>query len=193
MLPPLDKVLATIDAVNAGDPHHETAGGMSRPRERVYSERLTAWVLKLKPAASEALRIAARGQHIARWTVPRESYPMTRGGYLRWREDLKRFHAKTVTEIMAKAGYGAEEQERVRNIILKKNISGDPDTQTLEDALCLVFLETQFEELKRKTPDEKMIDIIRKTWRKMSPQGQGAVIGLSIPAAHRTLIEAALK
>ena len=188
----LEKVLAAIDAVNDTDPKMEMVDSASRPFERVYSERLTAWVLKLKPSASDALRIAARGQHIARWTSPRDSYPMTRGGYLRWREELKKFHAKTVTEIMAKAGYSEAEQERVRLIILKKNISGDPDTQTLEDALCLVFLETQFEELKRKTPDEKMIDIIRKTWRKMSPQGQGAAIGLTIPPAHLALIQAAL-
>jgi len=179
----LNRVLQDIDAYNRQDPHQ---------KELPYSEQLTHWVLKLKPDASEALRIAARGQHIGRWTSPRDKYPMDRGGYLRWREDLKRFHAKTVTDIMAKAGYTPEECEKVRLIILKKNIQGDPDTQTLEDGLCLIFLESQFEELKQKTPDEKMIDIIRKTWRKMSPEGKAAALSLPLPPDHQTLIKAAL-
>jgi hypothetical protein len=180
----LQRVLDAIDAYNARDP---------KGYEQPYSERLTRWALTLQPDASEALRIAARGQHIGRWTVPRESYPMDRGGYLRWREDLKRFHATTVAGIMQQAGYSAEECEWVRLMILKKNIQGDPDTQTLEDALCLIFLESQFEELKRKTPDEKMIQIIRKTWRKMSPRGRQAALGLKLPPEHQTLIETALK
>jgi hypothetical protein len=189
----LETVLTAIDGANAADPNRETIDGKSLPYERMYAERLTKWVLRLKPDAGEFLRIAARGQHIERWTVPRNTYPMDRAGYLRWREDLKRFHAKRVLEIMASAGYSSDEQQRVRSIILKKNISADPDTQTLEDGLCLVFLETQFEELKRKTPDDKMIDIIRKTWRKMSAQGREVALALPIPAPHRVLIEAALR
>ncbi len=180
----LERVLQAIDAYNEQDPRHY---------EKPYSEQLTRWVLTLKPDASEALRITARGQHIGRWTVPRDSYPMNRGGYLRWREDLKRFHAKTVVGIMEQAGYSPEACERVRQIILKKNIQGDPDTQALEDALCLIFLESQFEEMKRKTPDEKMIDIIRKTWRKMSEPGRKAALALKLPPEHETLIQAALR
>jgi hypothetical protein len=180
----LERVLRAIDTYNEQDPQH---------REKPYSERLTDWVLKLQPDASESLRIAARGQHIGRWTIPRETYPMNRGGYLRWREDLKRFHAQTVANLMATAGYTPEECEPVKRIILKKNIQGDADTQTVEDALCLIFLESQFEELKRKTPDPKMIDIIRKTWRKMSPQGQSAALALDLPAEHKALVQTALK
>ncbi len=179
----LERVLRDIDAYNERDPQH---------REQPYSVRLTHWVLQLQPSASEILRIAARGQHIGRWTVPRDSYPMDRGGYLRWREGLKRFHAMTVGEIMEKHGYGAEDVQQARQVILKKNIQGDADTQTLEDALCLIFLESQFEELKRKTADAKMVDIIRKTWRKMSPQGQRLALALDLPPEHRTLIESAL-
>src|SRR5207302_8950398 len=152
----LENVLQTIDAYNAGDPHG---------RELPYSEKLTGWVLRLNPAPSEALRIAARGQHIGRWTIPRSSYPMDRGGYLRWREELKRFHAKTIGEIMAQEGYSEAEIEPVRQIILKKNLpagrqvfNANADAQAIEDALCLVFLESQFEELRQKTPDPKMID-----------------------------------
>src|SRR5690348_4564838 len=103
----LDNVLSQIDAYNAKDPQ-----GYEKP----YSERLSGWIEQLNPAPSEALRIAARGQHIGRWTIPRNTYPMDRGGYLRWREDLKRFHAKTVGEIMAKEGFSESEIEAVRQI-----------------------------------------------------------------------------
>src|SRR6266571_3420018 len=123
----LENVLLAIDAYNRKDPHG---------REFLYSDKLTQWVLRLNPAPSEALRIAARGQHIGRWTIPRQSYPMDRGGYLRWREELKRFHAKTVGEMMAQEGYSEPEIEAARQIILKKNIQTNPDAQTIEDALC---------------------------------------------------------
>src|SRR5882672_4961786 len=186
----LQNVLQAIDAYNAKDP---------RAQELPYSEKLSGWVLRLNPSPSEALRIAARGQHIGRWTIPRESYPMDRGGYLRWREELKRFHAKTVGEIMAQAGYADSEIERVKQIILKKNLPAgrqvskpNLDAQTVEDALCLVFLESQFEELHQKTPDPKMIDIIQKTWKKMSAKGKEVALSMKLPAEHLTLIQKAL-
>jgi hypothetical protein len=182
-VPRLDKVLSAIDAYNQKDPNG---------KEFPYSERLTCWVLKLTSHPSEALRIAARGQHIGRWTSPRQSYPMDRGGYLRWREDLKRFHAKTVGEMMAQAGYAEAEIEAVRQIILKKNFQANPDAQTVEDALCLVFLETQFEELRQKTPDPKMIEIIQKTWKKMSAKAKEVALAIEIPAHHKALIQKAL-
>jgi hypothetical protein len=180
----LENVLQDIDAYNATDPHG---------KELLYSEKLTAWVLRLNPAPSEALRIAARGQHIGRWTLPRAAYPMDRGGYLRWREELKRFHARTVAEIMSKEGYAAAEIDAVRQIILKKNFQTNPDAQAIEDALCLVFLEDQFEELRQKTPDPKMIDIIQKTWKKMSENGKKLALTLKLPPAHQTLIKQALQ
>ena len=178
----LQNVLNVIDAYNKKDP---------QGREFPYSEKLTAWVLKLNPKPSEALRIAARGQHIGRWTSPRQSYPMDRGGYLRWREDLKRFHAKTVGEIMAKEGYSESKIDEVRQIILKK-YQTCADAQTIEDALCLVFLESQFEELRQKTPDPKMIEIIRKTWQKMSEQGKQLALGIEMLEGHKQLIQKAL-
>jgi hypothetical protein len=180
----LEMVLQAIDAYNAKDPHG---------RELSYSEKLTGWVLRLNPTPSEALRIAARGQHIGRWTLPRAAYPMDRGGYLRWREELKRFHAKTVTSMMAQAGYPETDLEAVRQIILKKNFQANPDAQTIEDALCLVFLEDQFEELLQKTPDPKMIDIIQKTWKKMSDHGKKFALALKLPPAHEKLIKQALQ
>jgi hypothetical protein len=183
-MPSVDRVLQEIDAYNAKDPHG---------RELPYSEKLTSWTLRLNPAPSEALRIAARGQHIGRWTIPRSSYPMDRGGYLRWREELKRFHARTVAEIMSKEGYAEENVEAVRQIILKKNFQANPDAQTIEDALCLVFLESQFEELRQKTPDPKMIDIIQKTWKKMSAKAKEVALTMDLPPQHKALIQEALK
>src|SRR5579864_6421350 len=188
----LARVLSHIDAYNSQDPNVEMVEDVEQPRELLYGARLTQWVLKLNPEASELLRIAARGQHVGRWTIPRQSYPMNRGGYLRWREDLKKFHAATVAGFMEKEGYTAEEAERVRAIILKKNLGTDPDVQTIEDALCLIFLETQFEELESKTPEAKMIDIIRKTWKKMSPQAQQAAVALPLPERETSLIKKAL-
>ena len=178
----LQNALNAIDAYNQNDP---------QGREFPYSEKLTAWVLRLNPEPSEALRIAARGQHIGRWMSPRDAYPSGRIGYLRWREDLKRFHAKTVAEIMAKEGYSESELDEVRQIILKK-YQTIADAQTIEDALCLVFLESQFEELRQKTPDSKMIEIIQKTWRKMSEKGKQLALEMDLPEEHKQLIQKAL-
>ncbi len=180
----LENVLLAIDNYNREDPHG---------REFLYSDRLTQWVYRLNPDPSEALRIAARGQHIGRWKSPRDTYPMDRVGYLKWREDLKQFHAQTVGELMGKEGYLPAEIEAVRQIVLKKNFRVNLEAQTIEDALCLVFLETQFEELRQKTPDEKMIDIIKKTWNKMSPQGKSVALTMDLPAHHKELILKALR
>jgi hypothetical protein len=184
-MPPdkLERVLQEIDAYNDKDPLH---------REKAYSERLTAWVSTLQPQASEALRIAARGQHIGRWTIPRESYPMDRGGYLRWREALKRFHAKTVGEIMRQAGYDAPVIDQAQSIILKKNLTADPEAQAVEDALCLVFLETQFADLKSKTSEDRMIPILQKTWKKMSAAARERALRMPMPPDQTALIQKAL-
>jgi len=152
-----EKVISKIDSLNKEDPHQ---------KEFPYSLKLTNWILKLDPQASAHLKIAARGQHICRWTVPRGNYEEGRGGYLRWREDLKKYHAKRVSEIMQEFEFGHDDVNKVSDIILKKNLKTNPDSQTMEDALCLVFLEDQFSDLKGKTPDEKMIDIVKKNLAK---------------------------
>ena len=195
-MPPADRptrVLAAIDRLNREDPNRELVGGIARPRELVYAERITAWVARLNPAASEALRIAARGQHVRRWTIPRSRYPMTRQGYLKWRETLKTYHADTVAGLMREAGYADEDISRVRAIMSKRQLDRDPDTQALEDALCLVFLETQFADLRKKTPDEKMRDIVRKTWAKMSPAAQDAALTLPLAEDARRFLAAVLE
>ncbi len=188
----LRKVIERIDGCNREDPNQEIVNGVSYPRELLYSQRLSEWVSRLNPHVSEELRIAARGQHICRWTIPRDRYERNRRGYLRWREVLKAFHAQKVAELMREAGYPDEAVERVRRIISKRHLQDDPDTQTLEDALCLVFLETQFADLMRKTPREKMTEILRKTWKKMSEQGRAAASQLPLGEPERRLLDEAL-
>ena len=188
----LKQVLERIDQLNAEDPTTEVVGGVPRPRELVYSERLTAWVLRLHPEASEALRIAARGQHLCRWTIPRQQYEMTRRGYLKWRETLKTFHAQRVGELMRETGYSEPEITRVQRLMSKRELSGDSETQTLEDALCLVFLETQFADLRKKEPEAKMIEILQKTWKKMSDRAHHEALQLPFGTEERALIERAL-
>ena len=178
----LQQVLARIDQLNAQDPTQELLEGTPQPRELVYARRLTRWALRLAPDASEALRIAARGQHVQRWTIPRSRYEMNRRGYLRWRETLKTFHADTVAGLMREAGYPGETIERVRRLMTKKELGRDPETQSLEDALCLLFLETQFADLRRKTAPEKMRAVVQKTWKKMSEPARA--LALTVPLAE---------
>lgn len=186
----LSRALGSIDRANAADPRRAANG---KPFEIDHAERVTAWLERLRPEPTDLLRLAGRGQHIERWTVPRESYPAGRAGYLRWREDLKQFHARRVGDLAAEAGYSAEEIARVEALITKRELrNGDPDGQALEDALCLVFLETQFLELKSKTPDDKMRDIVLKTWRKMSPAGHTAALTLPLDPQAKTFLEKTL-
>ena len=184
-------VIDRIDQLNREDPTRETVQGVAHPRELLYAQRLTEWVLRLNPQASEALRIAARGQHVQRWTIPRERYPRTRAGYLRWRETLKAFHAKTVGELMREAGYPASMIERVQVMMSKRRLADDSETQTLEDALCLVFLETQFADLRRKTPETTMLEVLRKTWQKMSEPARAIALQLPLGQQERALLERA--
>ena len=181
-----------FDEENSRDPNFVTLNGVARPRELVYSEWLTSWVLKLAPAASEALRLAARCQHLCRWMSPRDSYPMTRPGYLQWRADLKKFHAQKAGEILREAGYPPELIEQVQNLNLKKNFPQDPECRVLEDALCLVFLEHQLAELASKTDDEKVIVALQKSWGKMTESGRLQAMKLDYAPREKALLARAL-
>ena len=134
-----EAAIRRFDSANSLDPNLEIVEGIARPRELIYAERLTHWVLKLCPDASEELRLTARCQHICRWMIARSSYPMTRPGYLKWREDLKKFHAEKAGEILRAVGYPEETVAKVQTLNLKKNFPQDPVSRVLEDALCLVF------------------------------------------------------
>ena len=185
--------MCRFDEENARDPHVVHLAGESRPRELVYAQRLTEWVLRLCPAASEELRLAARCQHLCRWMIPRDSYPMTRAGYLKWREDLKRFHAEKAGEILREVGYPAEVVARIQDLNLKKNFPRDAEGRVLEDALCLVFLERQFGDLTARASDDKMINALRKAWKKMTPGAQAEALKLSYSTHQRALLDEALR
>jgi len=178
-----------FDAENSRDPNLENG----RPRELLYAERLTSWVLKLRPAAGEALRLAARCQHICRWESPRETYPMTRAGYLKWRADLKKFHAEKSGAILRGVGYDDETIRRVQDLNLKKNFPADAEVRVLEDALCLVFLEFQFAPLAAKSDDGKMINAVRKSWEKMTVAARAEALKLNYGEHEKQLISEALK
>ena len=178
-----------FDEENSRDPNLESG----RPHELLYAERLTDWVMKLSPGASEALRLAARCQHICRWESPRENYPMTRAGYLKWRADLKKFHAEKSGAILREVGYGDNVVRRVQDLNLKKNFPADAECRVLEDALCLVFLEFQFAALAAKSDDEKMINALKKSWDKMTDAARAEALKLSYGEREKNLIKRALQ
>ncbi len=188
-----EAALRRFDEENARDPHSERVGGAEGPRELLYSQWLTDWVLKLCPDASEELRLAARCQHLCRWMVPRDSYPMTRAGYLKWREGLKHFHAQKAGEILREVGYPQEVIARVQNLNLKQDFPRDAEGRVLEDALCLVFLEHQFGALASKTDEDKTINALRKSWQKMTPAARALALKLSFGPQEQALVEKALK
>ncbi|MBI2431960.1 MAG: DUF4202 domain-containing protein, partial [Candidatus Hydrogenedentes bacterium] len=158
-----EEAINRIDAANAEDPREELVEGGTVPKELIYGRRMSAWLEKLRPDAPEALRLAARAQHIRRWEVPRESYPMDRTGYLMWRKGLYRFHADTAAAILRDVGYDQETIERMSFLLQKKQLTRDPDTQSLEDAACLVFLQYHITEFAARTDPDKMMGIIKKT------------------------------
>jgi hypothetical protein len=190
--PRLATVLAAIDAANAADPNRVTADGEQRAAELVYGARMSEALARLYPDASDHLRIAARGQHIERWTSPRASYAQGRVGYLKWRKELLDFHARRLAEIMQDAGYQGGDIARVRSLVRKERIKYDEEAQALEDVICVVFLEHYFADFAAKHDDRKVVDIVRKTWTKMSPRGHQAALALDLPAGARRLVEAAL-
>ena len=188
----LQQALARFDAANAEDPNTETVAGRRRPKELVYAERMTRWLGRLEPRASEALQLAARAQHLRRWVILRDDYPAGREGYHRWRTTLYRFHAVEAAKVLREVGYDDETIGRVGSLLQKKRMKQDPDCQTLEDVVCLVFLESYFSDFAKEHDKERLVAILRKTWRKMSPRGHEAALGLDLPAGARALVERAL-
>jgi hypothetical protein len=183
-----ESALRRFDEENSRDPNLEN----SQPRELLYAQRLTDWVLRLCPNASEELRLAARCQHICRWEIPRPSYPMTRAGYLKWRADLKKFHAQKAGKILKEAGYDENVIRRVQELNLKNNFPNDPDVRVLEDALCLVFLEFQFADLAAKTAEDKTINALQKSWQKMTDAARAEALKLDYGEREKALLHRAL-
>ena len=186
------KAIQKIDQENQQDPNSEWWNGQEFPKEFLYSQRMTEWLQKFSPKASEALQLATRSQHICRWTIPRDSYPMDRKGYLQWRTELKGFHANKAEEILQSAGYDQELIERVKSLILKKRMKTDAESQTLEDVVCLVFLEYYLSDFAQKHQEDKVIAILQKTWKKMSDEARKVALSQEYRETDLELIKKAL-
>lgn len=189
---PYARATAEFDLMNAQDPNSINVNGKKVPFELFFAKKMSEWVFRLDPNASEALRLAARCQHLCRWEIPRSSYPEGRVGYLRWRKDLKTFHADKSAEVLRNMGYDQGIVDRVRSINLKKGLGKDFEIQVIEDALCLVFLEHQYDDLIAKTSEDKMIYILQKTWAKMSEKAHEFALELQYSEIGQRLIEKAL-
>jgi hypothetical protein len=170
--------IAAFDDANAADPNRITINGQDFPAELIYAQWMTEVLNGFHREASEPLRLAARANHIRRWMIPRKTYPNGKLGYLQWRTALGSFHAKQAGRILRDVGYDNPTVTRVESIIRKEKLKADPDTQALEDVICLVFLEHELAEFMKKQPEEKIIPILQKTWRKMSPRGREAASAL---------------
>ncbi len=193
-----ERAVALIDAANAEDPRQDSGpDGQPVPRELLYGQRMAAMIGRYAPEADEAQRLAVRAQHIQRWKTPRENYPMTRDGYLQWRTGLYKFHAETAGRLAAEAGYDDATVERIKQAVGKRGLKVNPDTQLLEDVTDLCFIEHYMLEFAGKHgeySEEKWLDIIRKTWKKMSKRAHAFALSgqLKLPEALVPLITKAI-
>jgi hypothetical protein len=188
-----DTAVRQLDAANADDPVKVSVNGRKMPRLVAESDRVSAWILHLCPDASEALRLAARAQHLMRWKIARTDYPEGRIGYRTWRRAAMDFHALETRRVLESVGYDEETIDRVSEIVQKHGLRKNPEVQVMQDALCLSFLEHDFEDFARKHPDDKLVHILKETWQKMSPAGHAAAIQLlpRLPERLQRLIERA--
>ena len=187
-----ETAIALIDKKNAEDVNTYSVSGMEYPKELLYSQRMSRTLLQFDPNASKALQIAARAQHICRWKSARNDYPMDRVGYLKWRQDLKQMHAELTGDILKEVGYDDEFIDRVKAIVLKKLIKKNKESQTIEDVICLVFLDFYFDEFAAKHSDEKIIDILQKTWKKMSDEGHAEALKIKFSEKSLALVKEAI-
>jgi hypothetical protein len=184
----LNDIFRDFDEYNSSDPSTEMEDGKAYPKEMLYGVRMTKKLNQFNPDAPIAVHIAARCQHIGRWEIPRDSYPMDKVGYIRWRNELKIYHATIADKILEKHNVDRELIERVKFLLQKKNLKNDPDTQTLEDVICLVFLEYYLEEFALKHEEEKVLNILFKTWKKMSPDAHQAALKIDFSDRMKPMI-----
>lgn len=189
----LRRAFERFDAINAGDPRTEVVDGEEGPKELIYARRMSETLSRFEPDASEALRLATRAQHIARWEIPRSDFPEGRAGYKKWRVQLMFHHADVAEEVLRDLDYPEETVERVKTLLRKQGLKRDPEVQTLEDVACLVFLEHYFDDFATEHEDEKLVDILQKTWRKMSERGHEAALEVDLSDRARELVERALE
>lgn len=188
----LQRAFHLFDTANQQDPNTEVFRGKTYPKELLYGQRMTAQLDNFEPNASEALQLAARCQHICRWEIARDTYEMNRKGYLRWRQALKKFHAEKAASILTEVGYSKAIIAKVKFLLEKKQLKKNEETQILEDVICLVFLEHYFEPFAAKHPEEKTIDILQKTWRKMSEKGHKAALEMPLSEDSLNLVSKAI-
>jgi Domain of unknown function (DUF4202) len=191
------RAVAAIDAANADDPNTLEVRGQRRPKELAHAELMTEWVGRLLPGASDELRLAARAHHLRRWALARSSYPDGRAGYLRWRRDQHRRHAEGIGRILGEVGYEEATISRVQVLVAKRDqpargVADDPEMRALEDALCLVFVETQLHDLAARLDHEHAVEVVARTLRKMSQAGIAAALDLPLAPAERALIAEAV-
>ncbi len=192
----LEALLAAIDAANAEDPRVIEADGETQPFEIIYARRMTARLAALYPDASDLLKIAARAQHLRRWDIARESFPLGRHGYNDWRKECRAHHARLVSELMRGHGYDEDAIKHVATLIRKERLKKERESQALENVAAIVFLEHYFDDFHAKYvdyDDDKIIDILGKTLCKMSPKGHAAALGLPLPDRTRQLVAAAIE
>ena len=184
--------IEAIDKINGEDPHLVEHDGTNVSKELLYSQRMTEALFEYDPDPDEALQLAARGQHIKRWAIPRSEYPMDRKGYLQWRTKLKLMHASLMEEIMEETGYETPMINQVKLLINKNKLKTDTPSQQLEDVVCLVFLQYYYSDFLQKHNDEKVIAILQKTWGKMTEKGRKIALGMDFGGKGKELIEQAL-
>jgi len=188
----LTRARELIDAAHAGDPKRTPDG---RPAELVYADRMEAWVARAATEPTPLVRLAARCQHLERWSVPRSTFPDGKVGYLTWRKSLYRKQADRARALLLEAGVAAPDADEVATWVSKSGLKTNPGTQALEDAACLVFLENEIEAFAADHADyprEKFVDIIRKTWKKMSPRGQDLAKTIPLSPAIGALVAEAV-
>jgi hypothetical protein len=190
---PTRRAIAAIDSLNARDPNSLAVSGEARPKELVHAEMVTRWIERLEGDPSEALLLAARAHHVERWVIPRADYPAGRAGYLAWRAALQRHHAETATRVLAESGVARDTVQRVHDIIRKRRLQSDSEVQCFEDALCLVFLETQLDALADRLEEDKMVHVLARTLPKMSARGREAALTLEFRPSDRALLQKALE
>ena len=188
----MEEAFSLIDAENRQDPNSSLQDDKSFPKEYLYGLRMTDCLNLHFPKASEALKLAVRGQHIRRWDIPRAQYPTGKVGYFQWRNELKRHHSECTAEILTRVGYDEETIQRAREIISKKNLMRDRESQTLEDVACLVFLKDYFLDFASGHEEEKIVSIVQKTWKKMSPEAQEIALSLDLEENAARLVKMAL-
>ena len=189
-----EQALQRIDAAHSDDPNTITINGTTVPYELHYAQKMTTYLERLDPSATDLLRLAIRAQHLRRWEIPRASYPATKIGYHSWRAELQRRQAALAEKICVESGYTAEEAARVGAMVRKADLKkGDTETQTLEDVACLVFLDDQLDKFEGQLADEeKMVDILQKSWGKMSEKGRAEALNIQMSERGKELVTKAL-